>query len=349
MSHQTGISASKGLADFFAICKDGSIRLVKVSIEDEQLVLSHNEQPVNTWEEDYDQLILPLLEEKQPCYIFFRTDELGGTGDTYQWIFISWSPDFSPVRQKMLYAGTRATLRKEFGGNYIKDEVFGTAREDVTLAGYRKHRQSQQAPATLTYAEEELDLIKKNEVHAEIGIDTKHQTVQGVMFPLTQAARDKVLQYKEGMYSYIQLSLDLKEEVVDVALVEEDINLSRLSSKVPMDHARYHLINFKHTHEGDYMENTVFIYSMPGYKCSIKERMLYSSCKSPLTDTLEMSYGIPIVKKIEIDDPKELTAEFLQEEIHPKKNAVRQSFAKPKGPGGRGPRRMTKPKPAGED
>ncbi|XP_071081768.1 twinfilin-1-like [Haliotis cracherodii] len=349
MSHQTGISASKDLADFFAICKDGSIRLVKISIENEQLVLSHNEKPVNTWEDDYDQLILPLLEEKQPCYIFFRTDEKGGTGSAFQWIFISWSPDFSPVRQKMLYAGTRATLRKEFGGNYIKDEVFGTAKEDVTLAGYRKHRQSQQAPAPLTYAEEELDMIKKNEVHAEIGVDTKHQTVQGVMFPLTQGARDKLEGYKEGMYSYVQLSLDLKAEVVDVECVEEDLNLSRLTSKVPTDHARYHLVNFKHSHEGDYMENTVFIYSMPGYKCSIKERMLYSSCKSPLTDTLEKSIGIAIVKKIEIDDPKELTAEFLQEEIHPKKNAVRQAFAKPKGPGGRGPRRMTKPKPAGED
>lgn len=30
------------------------------------------------------------------------------------------------VRQKMLYAATRATLKKEFGGGHIKDEVFGT-------------------------------------------------------------------------------------------------------------------------------------------------------------------------------------------------------------------------------
>ena len=28
----------------------------------------------------------------------------------------------------------------------------------------------------------------------------------------------------------------------------------------------------------------VFVYSMPGYKCSIKERMLYSTCKGPLLD-----------------------------------------------------------------
>lgn len=42
---------------------------------------------------------------------------------------------------------------------------------------------------------------------------------------------------------------------------------------------------------------TVFIYSMPGYKCSIKERMLYSSCKSPLISKIE-SLGIEITKKV---------------------------------------------------
>ena len=43
---------------------------------------------------------------------------------------------------------------------------------------------------------------------------------------------------------------------------------------------------------------TVFIYSMPGYKCSIKERMLYSSCKSPLVDFIERQLGIPLAKKV---------------------------------------------------
>ena len=32
------------------------------------------------------------------------------------------------VRPKMLYAATRATLKKEFGGGHIKDEIFGNTR-----------------------------------------------------------------------------------------------------------------------------------------------------------------------------------------------------------------------------
>ena len=46
--------------------------------------------------------------------------------------------------------------------------------------------------------------------------------------------------------------------------------------------------------------------------------------------------------QIEIDDPKEISADFLHEEIHPKKNIAKQQFARPKGPAGRGPKRMTK-------
>ena len=43
---------------------------------------------------------------------------------------------------------------------------------------------------------------------------------------------------------------------------------------------------------------TVFIYSMPGYKCSIKERMLYSSCKSRLLDSVEQDFQLEIAKKV---------------------------------------------------
>lgn len=48
---------------------------------------------------------------------------------------------------------------------------------------------------------------------------------------------------------------------------------------------------------------TVFIYSMPGYKCSIKERMLYSSCKSRLLDSVEQDFQLQISKKVGIPGP----------------------------------------------
>lgn len=49
-------------------------------------------------------------------------NESGG----FNWILISWSPDDSPIRQKMLYASTKATLKQEFGSGQIEEEIHAT-------------------------------------------------------------------------------------------------------------------------------------------------------------------------------------------------------------------------------
>ena len=37
---------------------------------------------------------------------------------------------------------------------------------------------------------------------------------------------------------------------------------------------------------------------MPGYKCSIKDRMLYSTCKGPLLDVATDRVGLEIARKV---------------------------------------------------
>ena len=43
------------------------------------------------------------------------------------------------------------------------------------------------------------------QVNADIGIDTKHQTLQGVAFPITQAAIEKLQELQNRAISYVQL------------------------------------------------------------------------------------------------------------------------------------------------
>ncbi|XP_030310264.1 twinfilin-1 isoform X1 [Calypte anna] len=338
MSHQTGIQASESVKNIFVGARNGQYRLLKIIIDNEQLIVGSSRQPVGSWEKDYDAFVLPLLEDKQPCYILYRLDSQNAQG--YEWIFIAWSPDYSPVRQKMLYAATRATLKKEFGGGHIKDEVFGTVQDDVSLNGYKKYLISQSCPAPLTAAEEELRQIKINEVQTDVGVDTKHQTLQGVAFPIAKEAIQALDKLKNKKLNYVQLQIDMKNETIMLANTLHT-ELKDLPRRIPKDAARYHFFLYKHSHEGDYLESIVFIYSMPGYTCSIRERMLYSSCKSPLLEIVERQLWMPIIRKIEIDNGDELTADFLYEEVHPKQHAHKQSFAKPKGPAGkRGTRRL---------
>ncbi|XP_053321332.1 twinfilin-1 [Spea bombifrons] len=338
MSHQTGIQASDDVRETFAKARNGKYRLLKLDIEDEQLTVSACEKPVHSWDKEYDSLMLPLLEDKQPCYILYRLDSQNAQG--YEWIFIAWSPDYSHVRQKMLYAATRATVKKEFGGGHIKEELFGTVKDDVSLSGYKKYLACKSAPAPLTTAEEELRQIKIKETQTDVGIDTKHQTLQGIAFPIDRAAFQALEQLKIKRLNYVQLQIDIKNEVIILADTT-NTEVKDLPKRIPKDAARYHFFLYKHSHEGDYLDSIVFIYSMPGYTCSIRERMLYSSCKSPLLDAIESQLQISIAKKMEIDNGDELTSDFLYEEVHPKQQAHKQNFAKPKGPAGkRGIRRL---------
>ncbi|KAL0612267.1 Twinfilin-1 [Plecturocebus cupreus] len=335
---EIGFRASEDVKEIFARARNGKYRLLKISIENEQLVIGSYSQPSDSWDKDYDSFVLPLLEDKQPCYILFRLDSQNAQG--YEWIFIAWSPDHSHVRQKMLYAATRATLKKEFGGGHIKDEVFGTVKEDVSLHGYKKYLLSQSSPAPLTAAEEELRQIKINEVQTDVGVDTKHQTLQGVAFPISREAFQALEKLNNRQLNYVQLEIDIKNEIIILANTT-NTELKDLPKRIPKDSARYHFFLYKHSHEGDYLESIVFIYSMPGYTCSIRERMLYSSCKSPLLEIVERQLQMDVIRKIEIDNGDELTADFLYEEVHPKQHAHKQSFAKPKGPAGkRGIRRL---------
>ncbi|XP_020339390.1 twinfilin-2 isoform X1 [Oncorhynchus kisutch] len=360
MSHQTGIHASDELKDFLARVRGGTIRIAKIVIRDEELVLGAYREPAKSWDKDYDHFLLPLLVAQEPCYILYRLDSQNAQG--YEWIFIAWSPDQSPVREKMVYAATRATLKKEFGGGHIKDEMFGTVEEDLCFQGYLRHMSSCSSPAPLTVAEQELQRIKITEdkvvwderrrlsntprgrakVTMEFGLDKRHQALTGLVFPLQEEAKRALQQLKQKRINYIQLKLDTEKETVE--LVHTNPTETReLPYRIPTDTPRYHFFIFKHSHQGQQQEALVFIYSMPGYSCSIKERMLYSSCKNPLLDEVERDYRLDIAKKIEIDGGEGLTEEFLYEEVHPIEHTLKQVFAKPRGPGGkRGNKRLVK-------
>uniref|UniRef100_A0A3Q2Q4Y6 Twinfilin-1 n=1 Tax=Fundulus heteroclitus TaxID=8078 RepID=A0A3Q2Q4Y6_FUNHE len=308
--------AGNDVKEIFANARGGDqYRVLKIIIEDEQLTLGSTRKASKKWDQEYDSLVLPLLEDAVPCYILYRLDSTNNQG--YEWILLAWSPDHST--------------------------------EDLNLSGYKKYLTSQAAPLPLTAAEEELRQIKLNEVQTDISVDTKQQTLQGVAFPIHKDAAQALTHFKEKRVNYVQLEIDTEKEMIRLCNTEPT-EIKDLPKRIPKDTPRYHFFLYKHSHEGDYLESTVFIYSMPGYKCSIRDRMLYSSCKNNLVDMVESELQIEIEKKLEIEDGSELTTDFLYGEVHPKQHAYKEQFAKPKGPAGkRGGRRITRPPGEGEE
>lgn len=339
MSHQTGIKANEKLIKIFGKCKNSKVRLIKVSIENEELCCTATADMEKDWERDYDKMIAPLIDGNVPCYILYRLDTRTTTG--YAWLLINWVPDTATIRQKMVYASTKATLKTEFGSANITEELHVTTQDETTLEGYYRNKKAFAAPAPLTIREEKLVELKKDAVYTEVNADTRQPTLGGIACPMSDAAVAAVQNLLKRSYNYLQFRIDLEAEQIHLAKADI-ISLASLPEQVPDDHARYHLFLFKHTHEGDYQETFVFIYSMPGYSCSVRERMMYSSCKGPFLENLQ-AFGLEIAKKLEIDDGAELTKEFLQDELHPKKILHKPAFGKPKGPPSRGAKRVVRP------
>lgn len=342
MSNQTGIVSNDELLEFFGKCREGKardkFRLVKVTIVNEQLALDEAKETKGSWKEDWDGYVLRVIDDNEPCYLLYRMDEKQD-GDTYKWLMISWSPDSASIRNKMLYASTKMTLKKEFGGGQIMDELYGNDREDISLRGYQKHVISAEAPGPMSREELEREEVRAQEA-STAGVDSKAAVVSGLAFPMTAKCREAMKNYKNENTNYIQMSINISKEIIDVTDTKS-CDIQSLPSRVPEEVPRYHVFRFDHTHEGDFMKSTTFIYTMPGYNCSIKERMLYSSCKNAVVEVLAHE-GIEIAKKIEVDSGSELTEDFLQDEIHPKKVITEKKFARPKPPS-RGNRRITKP------
>lgn len=331
----------------------------------EELCPSSTADVKKDWSSDYDKLLGPLIEANVPCYLLYRLDTKTSLG--FAWLLVSWVPETASIRQKMVYASTKASLKTEFGTAYITEELHATIKEEMTWDGYCRHRKCHTAPAPLTSREEELAELRKTEVNTEISTDTRQQTLSGVSCPLSTATEETIRDLLKGNYNYLQFRIDLEAEQIHISLASKLKSVQELAKQVPNDQARYHLYQFQHQYEGDYLEPFVFIYSMPGYTCSVRERMMYSSCKGQFLEKLQSSFGITIAKKVfgpcisffffffvwiwiicesfqlEIDNGSELTEEYLLDELHPKiASSQRPAFAKPKGPPNRGARRLTK-------
>ncbi|KAG7254963.1 hypothetical protein CRUP_017274, partial [Coryphaenoides rupestris] len=155
-------------------------------------------------------------------------------------------------------------------------------------------------------------------VQTEVGTDMNKNMLVGVALPLQSDALHAMKQFGMKKLTYVQLLSS-----------SAHTELHELPGRIPKEAPRYHFFLYRHRHQGQHLE-------LPGYKCSIRDRMLYSSCKNNLLETVENRLQIHIVKK--------LSPDFLYEEVHPREKAHPQAFPKPQGPPGKkGARRITRP------
>ena len=343
-SLHSGITLNEDLQSTFSDARKGLYRLVVVRIEGEELVLTFSQKPEKEWEVEYDELVKPYLIDKQPQYIFYRLDSKNSIGH-YQWLFLVFSPDTASSREKMLYSASRSIVKKEFGSDYIKTEVFGTEQKDLMLEGYQGFLVSKEAPNPLTEEERMLADMHKDEPQGA-GTQDRSSHIGGLNFRIQEQFWTELAAFNKGKCNFIEMSIDIDSESIKF---ERNGNKSpeELKGIFPPDSPRYYFYRFKHTYEGASGDHIIFVYYSPGYKCSIKERMLYSSSISGFLAQAQ-GKGVEPFKRIELGVEDEFSASFLIDEIHPPKVAPKNNFSKPKPPVRNKQSQTTRPKTSAE-
>ena len=273
-----------------------------------------------------------------------------------QWLFVSWTPESSSVREKMIYASTKSTVKQEFGSGSIFADYFVASTEDLSLESVTKWIERKQHIRggridmnELSLSEQELQQVKMDEaalcadlLAAAINSKDKQnqRSLPNIEMPIADEAITAMYDFKQGKTAYVQFSIDPKSETILLEKYEPaggfDLSKKSIASLTPKDHARYHLISYNHQHNKKQVKSTLFVYSIPSSGCPVKERMLYSSVKNSLLQVIqeESKIGISVDRRIETDDPSELNEKFLYDELYPAdaSQSTPTAFAKPKGP-----------------
>jgi twinfilin-like protein len=338
MSHSSGIPVGSNLKETFGnALTSNSVRLIKVQIENEQLVDISSKNIHGSFDDDLS-MVPDLLDKEKPCYVIYRMD----TEDP-QWTLFCYVPDKSKVKEKMLYASTRANLKQQLGLNYFIDDVFGTVPGDFTKEGYKLHVECKKMEAPLTQQEQ----IKQLELESgEIYKGGASSYVHGVAFPVQSDAVDALKKLVSGSVNYVQIVIDCDAEKIKCGHTNNLKSFGDLKKEIRLDEPRFHFYAYKHNHEGSSITSFVYVYSCPdgskGTKSApVRMRMLYSSSKANVADIIKTVNG-NIDAKLEINAPEDLIEDDVVTTLHPPQAEQTKTFSKPTRPGKGGARLVRK-------
>lgn len=340
MACQTGIKPDAELKKFFEQCKQNKFRLGKFVINKEKINVNFHADPSQDWKADWNANIPNCVDSYEPCFILFRVES------NHSWILVSFADDKASIKDKMMLAATKATFKNEFGPSFIQHDIQVSNKNDLALdkvekvirgAKIQTVQPSQNYDVPYTHIERELSNVGRDKISLPQPKQGSQALLRGVQFPVDQDGIQLLKLFASGDIDFVQLSVDTLNEAIKLEDHKNQLNADDIHKHISRQKPRYTFYRLREE-EG---EPTFFIYSVPpSVSCTIKELMLYSSCKAPFVSEVMNECGIKITKKIEIDAREKLDLESLRSYVRPVvQTESKKTFDRPARPGG-GPRRL---------
>jgi len=305
MSIKTKVPVSEELVTAFTNAKSSNIRLFKVIINNEQFQLAHSEVASGTASIDFKK-VAPLLTPTDPCIILYREKDFGLPAP---WILIDFVPDESPVNLRMLYASSKASLKEALGRNLFgKNKEFSTIDEvqwkNVQLSDLLTNvdpKPWSQREISIQELDTQESISRKEYVSNP---PTQPSGFQTIKLPLTSNAEQALNKLKSKEINWVQLTLNDKFDTID-SVTTKTVRENELSENIDFSTPQFYIYELT--------GNVILIYCCPDEGTNIRNRMVYSTCKSSLAESIRLM-GITVVKKFDIRTKDEVNIENLRNE-----------------------------------
>ncbi|EXJ95508.1 hypothetical protein A1O1_00630 [Capronia coronata CBS 617.96] len=286
-----------------------------------------------------------LLDPTTPLYLLLRKEPAKP-----DLVAVTYIPSRAPVRQKTLFASTRATLVRELGSEKFVETVFVTEREEILDPAQWQERAGSTAdtsgqtgqtgadssgsgggvdPGLLSVEERELQAVKRaeeEERHGTRGRDLMNQggsggagaggshVRRGLTLKITAEARRALAQLQEagGSSSLVQLGIDIATETVTLLSTKAGVAPDAVPGLIPAGQPSYSFYSVPRSHEaGNPGPGAIFIYVCPGTS-KVKERMVYASSRRGVLQIADEE-GVKVLKTLEAGEPDDLVGRLDDE------------------------------------
>lgn len=205
------------------------VRIFKIKIVDESLVIDTSIPKADSASKDFDTLLLnSLVVNEAALFLFCLTDN---AVDVSKWLLVAWIPEGCRVRDKMLYSSSKDDLKRTLGYGYFENEYAANEKADISWSQYQSSLQKG-FDATLLSEAEKLNLEERT---LNQGESTKSKaSAMGVLpFEFTPESHEQIENFKNGKCNWLELTL--VTETVKLLSAKMLTDLTELSSHVNPD------------------------------------------------------------------------------------------------------------------
>lgn len=264
----------------------------------------------------------------KPLYVFIK--DL--SKDPEHYYFVSYVPDSSNVRSKMLYASTKNTLVRQIGTNSIGKQLLLTEPEDfIDILNDDTNNssaltESERANIEISHQQQKMKLAQ-NYAGGRRLVSQTNGTPKSLAFDVSSGTSSISDLLNE--YNVVSFKINMENEQIQAAA---HANIGTPDDlQIITDHPSYTI----------YKNGTLnyFIYSCPSGS-KVKDRMVYASNRSGFITHLQDQEHLAFAKILEIGEPEELELSLLSksseeeqaEEDASAGSASASKFNRPRGP-----------------